>query len=108
MDEKNTVGEAKEQIENAKKETEQIAKAASKAASGNYVGALKDALKSDVVKKKIRRALITAAIKLLIPVLVVVVLASAVFGVFTNKKSAKTAMDHLIAKGCSVFLARIL
>ena len=100
MDEENrdNVAEAKEKISQAKKETEQITKAATKFAVGDYAGAIKEALKSDIVKKRIKKALIGIAIKLFIPVMVVVILASSVFSVFNRiKKEFSRKLSKLLS-----------
>lgn len=78
-----------EKNNNIKEMTNQIKQAqkvASKAASGNWIGAAKEALKSDAFKKKLKRKLIKYSIMALIPVII----AASFFGI------ANTVKDELV------------
>ena len=78
-----------EKNNNIKEMTNQIKQAqkvASKAASGNWIGADKEALKSDAFKKKLKRKLIKYSIMALIPVII----AASFFGI------ANTVKDELV------------
>ena len=81
MDEENN-----NNIKDTVNEIKKAQKVASKAASGNWIGAAKEALKSDAFKKKLKRRIIKYLIMLLIPML----LAASFFGV------ANTMKDELI------------
>lgn len=85
----NFTDKAKEKVEDAKQMVEgakQATKLAANAASGNWLGAAKNALNLLKNKKLMKRMIIQAVLPVFISILIVVIIASAVFTVFTTIK----------------------
>ena len=91
-EERSKIDQAKEKAAETKQAIQSGAKIASKAASGDYIGAAKEALKNGAIKKKIKRAIIMGIIKMLVPLMIIVALASAVLGIFDKIKEQEISL----------------
>lgn len=83
MDEKN--------INEAKKEIQQVAKAANKAKSGNIIGAAKELLKSKEFRKKLKRKLIIYGLQVAAVMILISCLVASIFAI-------KDVMVDLLSK----------
>ena len=78
--------EKKEAVKEKVEEAKATIKVASKAASGDYIGAAKDAIKSGLLKKATKRYIIVAIIKFLLPIIMVLLIVGCQFAIYEKIK----------------------
>lgn len=88
----------KNEINEAKKEIEQVAKAANKAKSGNIIGAAKELLKSEQFRKKLKRKMKILLLKIAAGMILIACLVVSIFAI-------KDAMVDILSRA-SGFIAK--
>lgn len=88
----------KNEINEAKKEIEQIAKAANKAKSGNIIGAAKELLKSEKFRKKLKRKMTILLLQIAAGMILISCLVVSIFAI-------KDAMVDILSRA-SGFIAK--
>lgn len=88
----------KNEINEAKKEIEQVAKAANKAKSGNIIGAAKELLKSEKFRKKLKRKMTILLLQIAAGMILISCLVVSIFAI-------KDAMVDILSRA-SGFIAK--